>query len=83
MDDFAGDETSLPETTNGSAPEKDPEENPPIPEENGETEPEPLRNGAGHVSETESVDTGVTEERKSSTGTPSLIPEGIILYTLK
>ncbi|XP_057702464.1 eukaryotic translation initiation factor 4 gamma 3 isoform X15 [Corythoichthys intestinalis] len=40
-----------------------------VPEENGDTEPEPLRNGAGHMSETESSDSGVSPgEKDSSTG---------------
>ena len=45
-------------------------------EENGEMEPEPLGNGAGHETETEGMDSGVTEDRKSPTGTSSLINEG-------
>ncbi|XP_072522649.1 eukaryotic translation initiation factor 4 gamma 3 isoform X2 [Salminus brasiliensis] len=71
-DGSAGDETSGSET-NGSAPAEDIQEKPSVLEENGESEP--LRNGAGHASETESVDSGVTEEKKNSTGTPSLIQE--------
>ncbi|XP_030634154.1 eukaryotic translation initiation factor 4 gamma 3 [Chanos chanos] len=39
----------------------------PVPEENGETEQEPLRNGAGHVSETESSDSGITSGEREGT----------------
>nr|XP_057910585.1 eukaryotic translation initiation factor 4 gamma 3-like isoform X3 [Doryrhamphus excisus] len=40
-----------------------------VPEENGEIEPEPLRNGAGHISETESSDSGVSPgDKDNSTG---------------
>ncbi|XP_077458729.1 eukaryotic translation initiation factor 4 gamma 3 isoform X3 [Stigmatopora argus] len=40
-----------------------------VPEENGDTEPELLRNGAGHTSETESSDNGVSPgEKDTSTG---------------
>nr|XP_061793761.1 eukaryotic translation initiation factor 4 gamma 3-like isoform X2 [Nerophis lumbriciformis] len=40
-----------------------------VPEENGEAEPEPLRNGAGHTSETESSDSGVSPgDKDNSTG---------------
>ncbi|XP_066527180.1 eukaryotic translation initiation factor 4 gamma 3 isoform X2 [Hoplias malabaricus] len=77
-DSSAKDEASRPEITNGSAPVKELQESPPVLEENGETEVEPLRNGAGHVSETESMDSGITEDRKCSTGTPSLIQEVLI-----
>uniref|UniRef100_A0A673CDS2 Eukaryotic translation initiation factor 4 gamma, 3a n=1 Tax=Sphaeramia orbicularis TaxID=375764 RepID=A0A673CDS2_9TELE len=41
---------------------------PAAPEENGETELEPMRNGAGHTSETESSDSGATPgEKENST----------------
>lgn len=41
------------------------------PEENGEPELEPMRNGAGHISETESSDSGVTPgDKENSTGAP-------------
>ncbi|XP_036415617.1 eukaryotic translation initiation factor 4 gamma 3 isoform X2 [Colossoma macropomum] len=77
-DDSAGDDASQPETTNGSTPVQELQENLPVLEENGEMEPEPLRNGAGHETETESMDSGVTEDRKSPTGTSSLIHEVLI-----
>ncbi|XP_078803880.1 eukaryotic translation initiation factor 4 gamma 3 isoform X5 [Oryzias latipes] len=42
---------------------------PPAPEENGETELEPMRNGAGHISETESSDSGATSgDKENSVG---------------
>ncbi|KAF7658491.1 hypothetical protein LDENG_00012280 [Lucifuga dentata] len=45
--------------------------NPDAPEENGEAELEPMRNGAGHTSETESSDSGVTSgDKENSTGAP-------------
>uniref|UniRef100_A0A8C8FLU9 Eukaryotic translation initiation factor 4 gamma, 3a n=1 Tax=Oncorhynchus tshawytscha TaxID=74940 RepID=A0A8C8FLU9_ONCTS len=45
------------------------EERPPAPEENGEAEP--MRNGAGHTSETESSDSGATPgDNEGSTGPP-------------
>uniref|UniRef100_A0A8C7JRI3 Eukaryotic translation initiation factor 4 gamma 3 n=1 Tax=Oncorhynchus kisutch TaxID=8019 RepID=A0A8C7JRI3_ONCKI len=45
------------------------EERPPAPEENGEAEP--MRNGAGHTSETESSDSGATPgDNDGSTGAP-------------
>ena len=44
---------------------------PSAPEENGEAEIEPMRNGAGHTSETESSDSGATAgDKESSTGAP-------------
>ncbi|XP_053725402.1 eukaryotic translation initiation factor 4 gamma 3-like isoform X4 [Synchiropus splendidus] len=50
-----------------SSPDAD--EKPPTPEENGDAELEPMRNGAGHTSETESSDSGVTSgEKENSTG---------------
>ncbi|XP_056129104.1 eukaryotic translation initiation factor 4 gamma 3 isoform X2 [Lampris incognitus] len=45
------------------------EEKPTAPEENGEAELEPMRNGAGHTSETESSDSGATPvDKENSTG---------------
>uniref|UniRef100_A0A3B3Y4D3 Eukaryotic translation initiation factor 4 gamma, 3a n=1 Tax=Poecilia mexicana TaxID=48701 RepID=A0A3B3Y4D3_9TELE len=42
-----------------------------VSEENGEAESEPLRNGAGHTSETESSDGGATPgDKENSTGAP-------------
>ncbi|CAJ1050159.1 LOW QUALITY PROTEIN: eukaryotic translation initiation factor 4 gamma 3 [Xyrichtys novacula] len=44
---------------------------PAVPEENGEAEMEPMRNGAGHTSETESSDSGATPgDKENSTGAP-------------
>ncbi|XP_029991004.1 eukaryotic translation initiation factor 4 gamma 3 isoform X5 [Sphaeramia orbicularis] len=57
----------------GPAPASSPEADgkPAAPEENGETELEPMRNGAGHTSETESSDSGATPgEKENSTGAP-------------
>uniref|UniRef100_A0A3B4F3M3 Eukaryotic translation initiation factor 4 gamma 3 n=1 Tax=Pundamilia nyererei TaxID=303518 RepID=A0A3B4F3M3_9CICH len=48
--------TSTPAPASGSSPEADGK--PTAPEENGEAELEPIRNGAGHTSETESSDSG-------------------------
>ncbi|XP_058849323.1 eukaryotic translation initiation factor 4 gamma 3-like isoform X4 [Acipenser ruthenus] len=46
----------------------------PVPEENGERELEPVRNGAEHVSESESMDSGATTgDKDSSTGDPQCI----------
>ncbi|MBN3278709.1 IF4G3 factor, partial [Polyodon spathula] len=46
----------------------------PVPEENGERELEPVRNGAEHISESESTDSGATTgDKDSSTGTPQCI----------
>uniref|UniRef100_A0A667YE19 Eukaryotic translation initiation factor 4 gamma 3 n=1 Tax=Myripristis murdjan TaxID=586833 RepID=A0A667YE19_9TELE len=45
---------SAPSPASASGPQ--PEEKPTTPEENGEAELEPMRNGAGHISETESSD---------------------------
>lgn len=53
------------------APANSPEADgkPAAPEENGETEMEPMRNGAGHTSETESSDSGATPgDKENSTG---------------
>lgn len=48
-----------------------------FPEENGETETEPLKNGDGHVLETEHMDNTVTpEEGNGSTGPSIAIQEG-------
>ncbi|KAK5872045.1 hypothetical protein PBY51_012780 [Eleginops maclovinus] len=50
-----------------SSPEAD--EKPAAPEENGEADMEPMRNGAGHTSETESSDGGATPaDKENSTG---------------
>lgn len=58
-----------------SSPE--PDGTPAAPEENGETEIEPMRNGAGHISETESSDSGMTPgEKENSTGAPPDIEGG-------
>uniref|UniRef100_A0A3Q3B1S4 Eukaryotic translation initiation factor 4 gamma, 3a n=1 Tax=Kryptolebias marmoratus TaxID=37003 RepID=A0A3Q3B1S4_KRYMA len=43
-----------------------PDGKPATPEENGEAELEPMRNGAGHISETESSDSGVTPGDKEN-----------------
>uniref|UniRef100_A0A665XER5 Eukaryotic translation initiation factor 4 gamma, 3a n=1 Tax=Echeneis naucrates TaxID=173247 RepID=A0A665XER5_ECHNA len=52
-----------------SSPES--ERKPAPPEENGEADMEPMRNGAGHTSETESSDSGATPgDKESSTGAP-------------
>uniref|UniRef100_A0A8B9GRP3 Eukaryotic translation initiation factor 4 gamma, 3a n=1 Tax=Astyanax mexicanus TaxID=7994 RepID=A0A8B9GRP3_ASTMX len=75
-DESSRDETSGQESRNGSAPAEEVQENLAVLEENGEPDPEPLRNGAGHASETESVDSGSTEDKKTSTGTPLIIQEG-------
>ncbi|XP_066547258.1 eukaryotic translation initiation factor 4 gamma 3 isoform X2 [Amia ocellicauda] len=66
------------------APEPEPEPEPrsspalpeaekkaPVPEENGEREPEPVRNGAEHASETESSDSGVTAADKEGSAGPA------------
>ncbi|XP_047198114.1 eukaryotic translation initiation factor 4 gamma 3-like [Hippoglossus stenolepis] len=56
------------------------------PEENGEAEMEPMRNGAGHTSETESSDSGATPgDKENSTGAPQDIedladPSGMLQY---
>ncbi|XP_077582198.1 eukaryotic translation initiation factor 4 gamma 3 [Stigmatopora nigra] len=44
---------------------------PTVPEENGDTEPELLRNGASHTSETESNDNGVSPGEKDPSTVPS------------
>nr|XP_046238542.1 eukaryotic translation initiation factor 4 gamma 3 isoform X3 [Scatophagus argus] len=60
--------TSTPAPAPACSPEAD---KPAAPEENGETEMEPMRNGAGHTSETESSDSGATPgEKENSTGAP-------------
>lgn len=49
----------------------DPDGKPTGLEENGEAEMEPMRNGAGHISETESSDSGIAPgDKESSTGAP-------------
>ncbi|KAM9409761.1 eukaryotic translation initiation factor 4 gamma 3 isoform 2-T2 [Pholidichthys leucotaenia] len=49
---------------------------PTAPEENGEAELEPMRNGAGNTSETESSDSGATPgDKENSTGAPQDIEE--------
>lgn len=60
-------------STTAPAPAISPETDakPATPEENGEVELEPMRNGAGHTSETESSDSGVTPgDKENSTGAP-------------
>ncbi|KAM7006731.1 eukaryotic translation initiation factor 4 gamma 3 isoform 1-T2 [Tautogolabrus adspersus] len=59
--------TSSPVPAPASSPEADGK--PAAPEENGEAEIEPMRNGAGHTSETESSDSGATPgDKENSTG---------------
>ena len=58
------------------APEAEAEEKAAAPEENGEMELEPMRNGAGHTSETESSDSGVTPGDKENSTGPSQDIEG-------
>ena len=59
--------TSTPAPAPASSPEADGK--PAAPEENGEAEIEPMRNGAGHTSETESSDSGATPgDKENSTG---------------
>lgn len=61
--------TSIPAPAPASSPEADGK--PAAPEENGETEMEPMRNGAGHTSETESSDSGATPgDKENSTEAP-------------
>lgn len=61
--------TSTSAPASASSPEADGK--PAAPEENGETEMEPMRNGAGHTSETESSDSGATPgDKENSTGAP-------------
>uniref|UniRef100_A0A8C8ITY1 Eukaryotic translation initiation factor 4 gamma, 3a n=1 Tax=Oncorhynchus tshawytscha TaxID=74940 RepID=A0A8C8ITY1_ONCTS len=50
--------SSSPPPPSAAPPAMEAEEKPPAPEENGEAELEPMRNGAGHTSETESSDSG-------------------------
>ncbi|XP_044205764.1 eukaryotic translation initiation factor 4 gamma 3 isoform X8 [Thunnus albacares] len=60
-------------STTAPAPASSPDADgkPAAPEENGESEMEPMRNGAGHTSETESSDSGVTHgDKENSTGAP-------------
>ncbi|XP_070694151.1 eukaryotic translation initiation factor 4 gamma 3 isoform X3 [Pempheris klunzingeri] len=66
--------TSTPAPDPASSPEAD--RNPAAPEENGEAEMEPMRNGAGHTSETESSDSGATPgDKENSTGAPQDIED--------
>lgn len=61
--------TSAPAPAPGSSLEADGKST--APEENGEAELEPIRNGAGHTSETESSDSGATPgDKENSTGAP-------------
>ncbi|CAN9511950.1 unnamed protein product [Ophioblennius macclurei] len=61
--------SSTPAPTPATCPEADGK--PTAPEENGEAELEPMRNGAGHASETESSDSGATPgDKENSTGAP-------------
>uniref|UniRef100_A0A3Q0S187 Eukaryotic translation initiation factor 4 gamma 3 n=1 Tax=Amphilophus citrinellus TaxID=61819 RepID=A0A3Q0S187_AMPCI len=62
--------TPAPAPAPGSSPEADGK--PAAPEENGEAELEPIRNGAGHTSETESSDSGQPGAKlKSNLAEPS------------
>ncbi|XP_054866821.1 eukaryotic translation initiation factor 4 gamma 3 isoform X8 [Amphiprion ocellaris] len=66
--------TSTPAPTPASSPEADGK--PTAPEENGEAELEPMRNGAGHTSETESSDSCTTPgDKENSTGAPQDIED--------
>ncbi|XP_041837192.1 eukaryotic translation initiation factor 4 gamma 3 isoform X3 [Melanotaenia boesemani] len=66
--------TAAPALAPASSPEADGK--PAAPEENGEAELEPMRNGAGHISETESSDSGATPgEKENSTGPPQDIED--------
>uniref|UniRef100_A0A3P8TQC7 Eukaryotic translation initiation factor 4 gamma 3 n=1 Tax=Amphiprion percula TaxID=161767 RepID=A0A3P8TQC7_AMPPE len=66
--------TSTPAPTPASSPEADGK--PTAPEENGEAELEPMRNGAGHTSETESSDSCATPgDKENSTGAPQDIED--------
>ncbi|KAJ8257798.1 hypothetical protein GJAV_G00189860 [Gymnothorax javanicus] len=69
----SGDKALPRELDNQRTPSPAPEgsQEPPLPEENGEQEAEPLRNGAEHASETESSDSGVTSGDKE---TPAVAP---------
>lgn len=65
-------------TSPAPAPASSPEADgkPVAPEENGEAEIEPMRNGAGHTSETESSDSGATGgDKENSTGAPQDIED--------
>ncbi|XP_060766148.1 eukaryotic translation initiation factor 4 gamma 3 isoform X3 [Neoarius graeffei] len=76
-DGSAGEEVCRPasEMRNGFSPAP-----PCFPEENGETESEPLKNGDGHVLETEHMDNTVTPEEGNGSTEPSLaIQEGTVL----
>uniref|UniRef100_A0A4W6DB99 Eukaryotic translation initiation factor 4 gamma 3 n=1 Tax=Lates calcarifer TaxID=8187 RepID=A0A4W6DB99_LATCA len=64
--------TSTPAPAPASSPEAD--RKPAAPEENGEAEMEPMRNGAGHTSETESSDSGAAPgDKENSTGCVKLL----------
>lgn len=61
--------TSAPAAAPANSPEADGKHV--APEENGEAEMEPMRNGTGHTSETESSDSGATPgDKENSTGAP-------------
>uniref|UniRef100_A0A6Q2WQ89 Uncharacterized protein n=1 Tax=Esox lucius TaxID=8010 RepID=A0A6Q2WQ89_ESOLU len=65
------DSNSSPPPPAAVPPALEAEEKPPTPEENGEADLEPMRNGAGHTSETESSDSGATPgDKEGSTGVP-------------
>ncbi|XP_041638609.1 eukaryotic translation initiation factor 4 gamma 3 isoform X3 [Cheilinus undulatus] len=66
--------SSSPVTAPACSPEADGK--PAALEENGEAEMEPMRNGAGHTSETESSDSGATPgDKENSTGAPQDIED--------
>ncbi|XP_045078834.1 eukaryotic translation initiation factor 4 gamma 3-like isoform X4 [Coregonus clupeaformis] len=63
--------SSTPPPPSAAPPAMEAEEKPPAPEENWEAELEPMRNGAGHTSETESSDSGATPgDKEGSIGAP-------------
>ncbi|XP_029286855.1 eukaryotic translation initiation factor 4 gamma 3 isoform X3 [Cottoperca gobio] len=63
--------TSTPAPAPAPASSPEAEGKPATPEENGEAELEPMGNGAGHTSETESSDGGATPaDKENSTGAP-------------
>lgn len=70
--------SSSPPPPSAAPPAMEAEEKPPAPEENGEAELEPMRNGAGHTSETESSDSGATpgDKEASTEAPPDLFQEG-------
>lgn len=56
-------------TSSAAPPAVGPEADGKPADEDGESEPEPMRNGAGHISETESSDSGANPgDKESSTG---------------